>query len=47
MSYKSWLSNYKDSVIRSMPWIEDYLKDAFLAGQKYEKQLAKRRKVRT
>lgn len=46
MSFNSWLKAYRDSIIRSMPWIEEYLLDAFNAGRKYEKKLQSRRKVK-
>lgn len=46
MSFNSWLKKTRDSVIRSMPWIEEYLLEAFNAGRKYEKQLQKRRKLK-
>jgi hypothetical protein len=44
MSFEEWFKRSVTATIRAMPWIKDDLRDAFRAGQAYEKALAKKRK---
>jgi len=43
VSFEAWFKKTDGATIRAMPWIKDELREAFIAGQKYEKQLAAKR----
>lgn len=46
MSFETWFKRYALGVVSRMPWVKAEMRAAFLAGQAYEKALAKKRKPR-
>jgi hypothetical protein len=44
MSFKMWWDKYAVGFLVRAEWVQEVARDAFIAGQKYERSLASKRK---
>lgn len=44
MSFKMWWEKYATGYVSRAEWVQEVARDAFIAGQKYERALAAKRK---